>query len=172
MRDSIIDQQLDLLLSRRLPIIAWDWDGTLSANGVTVIHAAWAVMKSLSGDYGFKHIIVTGRVVSPSIVGWPFGSADAVGAIICNLYEGNPYKFKFYVLRRLWKGGFGVLRMYIDNDQDLLETLRKNESELPVSHVHQWSLEMLIQQLMLFRKLKARSDHEPKKLKNPLEIRM
>ena len=164
-----IDYKINKFLREQYPIIAWDWDGTLTANGVTVVNESIEIMNRLTFDYGFKHIVVTGRTTPPAMQDWAFGVQDAMNSVIWNGLEGNPYKFKFYVLRKLWKSGRGVLRMYIDNDQNLLDTLRKDQSELPVSHVHNWSLEMLVQKIVLFKKLKLRSEPKTQNIKIPVD---
>lgn len=144
------------LLRNQTPVLAWDWDGTLTANGIYLVPMAPPILKQLVKEYGFRHVIVTGRTSPPLIEGFPLEIENGCPMVIWNAQFGNPYRFKMFVLRSLWNNGRGVLRCYFDNDTHLLETLAKQQTGLPVTNVQHWQYERIIQQIGVFKRIAVR----------------
>lgn len=153
---SSIDEKIDILLNIGLPIIAWDWDGTLSMNGVNIIEPLKPIIRELNDRYSLGSIIVTGRSECPPITFEDLARMGKPFMIIWNEDNINSYRFKFYVLRKLLSKGNGVLRLYIDNDYDIIDTFRKRDETIPVSDIRNNTLKRVLDNITIHKKMMVR----------------
>lgn len=145
-------KQLNQFLAEQHPVIAWDWDQTLSANGVMTLPVYREIMKKLTAHYGFKHIIVSGRIMKFSPLG--FEGEPFEISVFFNTENVNIYRWKLWILRFLYKNGKGILRLYVDNNSELVEVLRKEK--IPAILAHKQHYQWFIDNLQKFRELEGK----------------
>lgn len=139
------------LLVEKMPIIAWDWDMTLSMNGVHALEQLIYIQDQMTMYYGFTHIIVTGR----NEIFKPLNIKGEVlfYKVFYNTEGGPPIRFKLWILHKFYNKGNGILRLYIDNDETVLDTLRK--SYLPVCNGKSHDLTWYRDNLLILRQLEG-----------------
>lgn len=152
----VIEERIQYCLVRNQGLIAWDWDGTLSANGVELLERCKPIIEYFREHYNWYSIIVTSRHQpipvdddKLRVIGFPV-------MVIYNEHNANSYRFKFYVLRELFSKGKGVLRLYIDNQSELLEAFNLNAPEIPVSDVCNFDSLRLVEKIRVQKELMAR----------------
>lgn len=140
------------LLHQGFPVIAWDWDMTLSVNGVFALPNLIDTMEKLTKYNGFRHIISTGRIkkVEPMTI-----SGDILKIpVFFNVNKGSSWRFKIWILKNLYNEGNGVLRLYVDNDEALLDMLRK--INIPVCSASSSDYHWFVDQMEVLRKIEGR----------------
>jgi len=143
------NQMIEQLLKEQIPVIAWDWDGTISVNGVFLIPEYNGLMQKLTTYYGFRHIIVTGRLMHFEPMG-----CEVEMPIIFNVNKGNIFRFKLWVLKYLYQNSNGILRLYVDNNLELIEVLSK--AGLPTAMSRKPNYEKILQILEIQRAIEGK----------------
>lgn len=147
--DTRNNQIIEQLLKDQIPVIAWDWDGTISINGVFLIPEYNGLMQKLTLYYGFRHIIVTGRLMLFE----PMGCEIDDLPIIYNVNKGNIFRFKLWALKYLYQSSKGVLRLYVDNNLELIEVLSK--TGLPTAMSRNPNYQKILQMLEIHRRVEG-----------------
>lgn len=137
------------------PFVAWDWDGTFSANGVNPVGQALETVHGLFVGHGYLSIIVTGRAENPceELAGWSSRVWDGRPLVLYNYDNANSYRFKFWALRKLYNAGRGPLRLYIDNDIKVQEALKSGRKPVPACGVEGFDCYRYTDWMRVYRRL-------------------
>jgi hypothetical protein len=143
------------------PFVAWDWDGTFSANGVNAVGQAVEVVHSLFVGHGYLSIIVSGRTENPcpdGIKGWSSKVWDGRPLVLWNYDSANSYRFKFWCLRKLYNNARGPLKLYIDNDVMVQEALKSGNKPVPVCGIEGFDCYRYTDWMRVYRRLRWQPD--------------
>lgn len=162
--DSLTEKMVKDLRIKRMPVLAWDWDGTLAINKCTVARRLIPILQRFKREHSLKPIIVTGRVgnkvdrqiMLPEITKLStrltkIGDEVEEIPILYNDKEGNSYRFKLWVLKALYLKGMGVLRGYFDTDKKLITMLQ--EAGLPAILIDEMDYQLIADRLEQSRRL-------------------
>ncbi len=162
--DSVTERLVKELRMRRMPLLAWDWDGTLSINGCTVARRFIPILQRFKREHSIKPIIVTGRVgnnIDHQIMDQEINKLSKrltnIGDIVeeirvlYNDKNGNSYRYKLWVLKALYLKGMGVLRGYFDTDKKLVSMLQ--EAGLPAIIIDNIDYQLIADRLEQSRRL-------------------
>lgn len=121
------------------PFIAFDWDGTLSVNSVTIMGQAQLLIEYLENELGYLTVVVTGRH-------WDMPHITTHDRVVCMHMNPNPekyrktfnpFRFKLWVLSHFYKEGRGNMLFYVDNDSEIVSMCRSKN--IPVVPLGKWS---------------------------------
>lgn len=162
--DSVTERLVKELRMRHMPVLAWDWDGTLAINGCTIARRLIPIISRFKREHGITPIIVTGRTgnnVDHQIMDeeirklatriTKIGDEVEEIRVLYNDKGGNSYRYKLWVLKALYLKGMGVLRGYFDTDKKLVSMLQ--EAGLPAIIVDDMDYQLLADRLGQSRRL-------------------
>lgn len=130
--------------------VGWDWDDTCAFMGTnTIIPRALECMRYMTEQYHLGNVIITGRKSRPLI------ESEFIHKIIYRDTEvarkANPFRWKMAILWKYWNSGKGPLQLYVDNDIRFLDSVKNQDSLLPIVSSQQFTPEKLISWIKWFK---------------------